>query len=95
MLNDASCDKIGSSKEVIPVSTLESTISMLENMAPADVEVIYTMTKALFDKQASPFQPLSREQILRDLAESRQQIQAGQYSDAKDALQALRSKYGL
>ena len=77
------------------MSTLESTISMLENMAPADVEVIYTMTKALFDKQASPFQPLSREQILRDLAESRQQIQAGQYSDAKDALQALRSKYGL
>ena len=77
------------------MSTLESTISMLENMPQSDVEVIYTMTKALFDKQASPFQALSREQILRDLAESRQQIEKGQYADAKDALQALRSKYGL
>lgn len=43
----------------------------------------------------SIFHPLSRDQILQDLAESRQQIQAGQYTDAKDALQALRSKYGL
>lgn len=43
----------------------------------------------------SVFQPLSRDQLLQDLAESRRQIQAGQYSDAKDALQALRSKYGL
>lgn len=77
------------------MSTLESTISMLENMAPADVEVIYTMTKALFDKQASPFQPLSRDQLLRDLAVSRQQIQEGKYTDAKDAVQAVRAKYGL
>lgn len=77
------------------MSTLESTISMLENMSPADVEVIYTMTKALFDKQSSPFQPMSRDQILQDLAVSRRQIQEGQCADARDALRAVRAKYDL
>lgn len=77
------------------MSTLESTISMLENMSPEDVQVIYTMTKALFDKQPTPFHPLSRAQILQELTVSRQQIQAGQYADAMEALRAVRAKHGL
>lgn len=80
-------------KAVRTLSTLESTISILENMSPSDVAVLYTITKALFDKQVSCFQPLSCELILQDLVESRQQIQRGQYNSTKDALHIVKAKH--
>ncbi|MCM1089762.1 MAG: hypothetical protein NC092_01070 [Butyrivibrio sp.] len=41
------------------------------------------------EKPANPFVPVSQEQILSDLAESRQQIAAGQGIDMKDALNSM------
>ncbi len=77
------------------MSTLETTISMLRVMPEAEVQVIFDVTKALFDKRSSPFQPVSKEQVLRDLALSEQQIASGEFRDARVAIQELKARYGV
>ena len=77
------------------MSTLESTISMLRVLPEADVEVIFEMTKKLFEDKSSPFVPVSKEQILQDLDISEKQIEQGKTTGASVAIQELRKRYGL
>ena len=61
------------------MSTLDATVSMLEAM-PEDARIkVMEFTQKLFTprKPANPFVPVSQEQILSDLAKSRQQISDG------------------
>ena len=77
------------------MSTLESTISMLRVMPEADVRIIFEMTKKLFDDKVSPFATVSKQQILQDVDASAAQIEQGKTIRASDAIQSLRTKYGL
>ena len=62
-------------KEAGKMSTLESTISMLRIMPEADVQVIYEMTKKLFDGKASSFALVGKQQILDDVHASAMQLE--------------------
>lgn len=77
------------------MSTLESTISMLRVMPEADVQVIFELTKKLFDDKSSPFAPVTKTQILEDLDASAEQIRQGKTINAADAIKGLREMYGL
>ncbi len=78
------------------MSTLEKTVSMVEQLPEADLQFIFVTAKALLDNHTnSPFKPLSREQILEDLSVSRKQMDEGQYSSIKDTLASFRREYGL
>ncbi len=77
------------------MSTLESTIAMLRMMPEEDVRVIFEMTKKLFDDKSSPFAPVGKSQILRDVDAASRQIDQGKTMDAAEAIQGLRKTYGL
>lgn len=73
------------------MSTLDATVSMLEAM-PEDARIkVLEFTQQLFTSQkpANPFTPISQNQVLSDLSESRQQITAGQGLNMEDALNTL------
>ena len=75
------------------MSTLDATVSMLEAM-PEDARIkVMEFTQKLFTsrKPANPFVPVSQEQILSDLAESRQQIADGKGLDMEDAIELCSS----
>lgn len=79
------------------MSTLDATISMLEAM-PEDARIkVMEFTQKLFaaQKPANPFVPASQEQILSDLAESRQQISDGKGLDMKNALNKIGKQHGF
>ena len=79
------------------MSTLDATISMLEAM-PEDARIkVMEFTQKLFTsrKPANPFVPVSQEQILSYLAESRQQISAGQGLNMEDALKRMGKQHGF
>ena len=79
------------------MSTLEATVSMLEAM-PEEARIkVMEFTQKLFTsrKPANPFLPISQEQILSDLAESRQQISDGQGLDMEDALKWMGKQHGF
>ena len=70
---------------------------MLEAM-PEDARIkVMEFTQKLFTsrKPANPFVPVSQEQILSDLAESRQQISAGQGLNMEDALKRMGKQHGF
>ena len=80
-----------------PMSTLDATVSMLEAM-PEDARIkVMEFTQKLFTsrKPANPFVPVSKEQILSDLAESRQQIMDGRGLDMEDALKRMGKQHGF
>ena len=77
------------------MSTLDATVSMLEAM-PEDARIkVMEFTQKLFTsrKPASPF--VSQEQILSNLAESRQQISDGKGLDMEDALKRIGKQHGV
>ncbi len=79
------------------MSTLDATISMLEAM-PEDARIkVLKFTQQLFTsrKPANPFVPASREQVIADLAESRQQIADGKGLDMEDALNRMGKQHGF
>ena len=79
------------------MSTLDATVSMLEAM-PEDARIkVLEFTRQLFTsrKPANPFIPVSQEQVLSDLSESRQQIAAGQGISMKDALDRMGKQHGF
>ena len=71
------------------MSLAEATKSMIDVLSESDVKVIYMVTKNIFDKESTPFKPLTRKQILGDLAISRQQIENGEYDDFDEALERI------
>ena len=79
------------------MSTLDATVSMLEAM-PEDARIkVMEFTQSLFTsrKPANPFVPVNQEQILSDLAESRQQISDGKGIDMEDALNRIGKHHGF
>ncbi len=79
------------------MSTLDATISMLEAMPEDERIKVLKFTQQLFTskKPANPFIPVSQEQVLSDLAESRQQIAAGQGLHMEDALNRMGKQHGF
>lgn len=79
------------------MSTLDATVSMLEAM-PEDARIkVMEFTQKLFTsrKPANPFVPVSQEQILSDLAGSRQQISDGKGLNMEDALKRTGKQHGF
>lgn len=79
------------------MSTLEATVSMLEAM-PEDARIkVMEFTQKLFTsrKPANPFVPISEEQILSDLAESRRQISDGKGINMEEGLNRIGKQHGF
>ena len=77
------------------MSTLESTISMLRILPESDVQVIFDITRTMFEKHSSPFAPVSKEVVLRDIDLSTEQFSRNEAREAQNVILELRSKYGL
>lgn len=79
------------------MNTLDTTVSMLEAM-PEDARIkVLEFTQQLFTsrKPANPFISVSTQQVLSDLAESRQQIADGKGLDMEDALNKMGKQHGF
>ena len=79
------------------MSTLESTISILEVLPEADLLEVQQSAKKLFmlRRDKHQFPPKSREEIYKDLEISRQQAAEGKCQEMGQALAEIREKYGL
>ena len=49
------------------MSVAEATKDMIDLLPESDVQVIYAVTKNIFEKETTPFKPLTRDQILDNL----------------------------
>lgn len=79
------------------MSTLDATVSMLENMPEEARVLVFKYAQSLFTarKPANPFTPVSADQVLSDLEESRAQIAKGQGQPMKSALAEMGKRHGF
>lgn len=64
------------------MSTLESTISMLETLPEEDLLAIQAIVKRFVVKENSPYAPLSKEEMLERLQSARKHADEGKVMDA-------------
>ncbi len=79
------------------MSTIEATVSIMEGMSEDARIKVLEYAQGLFSskKQDNPFVPLTREQILGDLEESRQQIADGKGVPAETVMEEIGKKHGF
>lgn len=77
------------------MSTLEATISMLEQLPDSDIQAIHDITYSIYKKTMSPLKPLTKEQVLQELSVSRRQIENGEYQEFETAIDEIEAKYGI
>lgn len=73
----------------------DKTVEMLRSLSQTDYEAAANYIAVLASNHRSPDQPLSRAQLLEDLATSRQQETDGKHKPAKDAFDEVMAEYGL
>ena len=83
------------------MSTYDSTVSLMRDMTESDLLkirefVIRLSTKSEVRKEMyNPYKPLTREEIIEQLAEARKHADEGRVMEAHQASQNVRAKYGL
>ena len=77
------------------MSTAERVYAMLQTMPGTDVQVVFDVTKALYEKQNSPLAPMTREELLHELEVSRFQAAQGEWKPALQAVEKVMAEYGL
>lgn len=76
------------------MSTLESNIALISTIPEDMQEQIHTyLITNFFDE--NPFKPLSQNEILEELAESRDCYARGEYKEFDEALDEISEKYGI
>jgi len=88
---------IKQTERMVPMSTLEQTVSMLENMPEEARVMVFNYTQNLFTsrKPANPFRKMTTEDVLTDLELSRSQIDADQGMNMKEALKKMGERHGF
>ena len=79
------------------MTTLETTVSMLEMLPEDNLLRIQNFAKCLLmsQKDDTPFKILTKEQILEQLDESANQFNNNEYDDAEAFADKLAEKYDL
>ena len=73
----------------------EKAVDMLRSLSDADYESASDYISALATGRYSPEMPLTRAQILADLAISRQQAREGKHRPVREAIDGVMADYGL
>ena len=76
------------------MSIKEANIELISLLPEEDQKKVFQFLQGIFSDD-NPFKPLSRKEILDDLAESRQCYECGKYQDFDDALEEISREYGL
>ena len=77
------------------MSLIDATKSLIDTMSEDELLEIYHQAINIIYQRSNPFRPLTKQQILADLATSRKQIEDGEYLDFEDAINEIEAQYGL
>ena len=83
------------------MSTYESTISLMKGLPEGDLLIVHDFVNRLLVKSenrqetSNPYNPLTREEIIKELAVARKHADEGKVIDAHEASENVRARYGL
>lgn len=83
------------------MSTYEATISLIKGLSENDLLVVREFVKRLTSKTEitretnNPFHPMTREEIIEQLAIAHEHADKGMIMEAHKASENIRGKYGL
>ena len=76
------------------MSTLESTVSMLEMLSEKDLMVIQSVAAAFLEKYEM-YQPQTEDQLLARIDAAIEHAQQGKLRDGREISSELRARYGI
>ena len=76
------------------MSTREANIELISILPETEQERIFRFLQGIFSEE-NPYKPMSRKDILADLAESRECYAREEYQDFDEAINEISEKYDL
>ena len=77
------------------MSVSEATLNLMETMSEEELLEMYHQARRIIEQRNNPYRPLSKQQILADLAVSRQQIEDGETINFDIAMGEIEARYDL
>lgn len=77
------------------MSVSEATLGLMSTMSEDELLEMYHQARKIIEERRNPLRPLSKQQILADLAASREQIENGEVVDFDQAIEEIEAQYDL
>ena len=79
------------------MTALESTVSVLRTLPESKLMIIQNLARQFAQQPTieNPYKPMSRDEILAELAASSEDIKQGKVYSAEESVSLIRDKYGL
>ena len=77
------------------MSVSEVTLGLMSTMSEDEMLEMYHQARRIIEERRNPLRPLSKRQILADLAISREQIENGEVVDFDQAIEEIEAQYDL
>ena len=77
------------------MSVTEATLELMSTMSEDELLEMYHQARKIIEDRTNPFRRLSKQQILSDLATSREQIDNGEVIDFDQAIEEIEAYYDL
>ena len=77
------------------MSVSEATLGLMSTMSEDELLEMYHQARKIIEERRNPLRPLSKQQILVDLAASREQIENGEVVDFDQAIEEIEAQYDL
>ena len=74
---------------------IENATNIIKLLNADDLKKVVVFATGLLETSSSPFEPITKEQMIKDLETSREQIKAGMYQDFEKAIEDISLEIGL
>ena len=95
MSNELVADVIPQRKENADLTLVRRTQALIGTLNSDQVNKVFTFTASLIKDDNNPFGPVTKEQVLRDLDASDEDIKEGRVKNARQAMKDIKDRLGM
>ena len=95
MSDELVADVIPQRKKNVEPSLVKRTQALIGTLNNDQLNKVFTFTTSLIKDDNNPFGPVTKEQVLRDLDASDEDIREGRVKDAHQAMKDIKDRLGM
>ena len=77
------------------IALIKQVQDMVTRLSDNQVRQVFSLTASLIEANENPFEPITKQQVLDDIRESKAEFAAGKGQDASMALSDIRAEFGI
>lgn len=95
MIAETISDVTVSAADTDSIALIKQVQDMVTRLSDNQVKQVFSFTASMIEANENPFEPITKQQVLYDIRESKAEFAEGKGQDAKQALSDIRSEFGI